>query len=466
MALYTYRALANGLRTDHPIPDLPFVDDSHIPADDPVAIEAVGRHEGTGLWGRHDPNRRHGGWMAFTTDPARPALAWSVRWHPDHGRSVVLYANEEVGGVHMALWSPALLFRAGGYWWDGTAWYRPGQIWDAAGEDYYRRPVPSALTVTAAALLGAGGADPADGHVFTTADIGTSAAPASRWLDDLALWAQRRNSPESLRRSVVTLAAAELNADQMVGIAEMAEIAGIAASTLRAYIARSEAAVPLPQVVLNGRSAWARPVAQEWAEQRQRSPDSVTQAVSADRAGTSLPVGASEVWNRFTRTFFALLWERPEARKHWALRWRTEAAVRDIAEGLGWQVASSLDRIVPTDALAKTIELAFMDELATGQQSYRAAHDPKLHLAGTGEADDDVFYGITPGAARMLGWLVRHQPAAAGHVIGAITGEAERRLRIPRDVIEQSLRTALALDGELDEGALKRFLSRVLTPSD
>ena len=48
LALYTYRAVANGLRTDHPIPDLPFVDDSHIPLDDPEAIEAVGRRRGTG----------------------------------------------------------------------------------------------------------------------------------------------------------------------------------------------------------------------------------------------------------------------------------------------------------------------------------------------------------------------------------------------------------------------------------
>jgi hypothetical protein len=131
---------------------------------------------------------------------------------------------------------------------------------------------------------------------------------------------------------VVTLAAPELNADQMVSVAEMAEFAGIAASTLRAYIARGEADVPLPQAVLNSRSAWARPVAEEWAEQRQRSPDGVTQAVSADRARASLPVGVAERWGRFTRVFFALLWERAAVRKRWALRWRTEAAVRDVAE--------------------------------------------------------------------------------------------------------------------------------------
>jgi hypothetical protein len=466
MALYTYRALANGLRTDHPIPDLPFVDDSHIPVDDPVAVEAVGRKRGSDMWGRQDLNRRYGGWMAFTSDPVRRDLAWCVRWHPDHGRSVILYSREDAGGVHMALWGPALLFRAGGYWWDGETWYRPGQIWDTASEDYHRRPVPSAVTVTAASLLSAGSADPARGRVLDVGDIGADAAPAGRWLEDLALWAQRRADPESLGHSVVTLAAPELNADQMVSSAGMAEIAGISASTLRAYIARDEADVPLSQAVLNGRSMWARPVAEEWAEQRQRSPAGVIEAVAADRDGASLPPGVAEIWSRFTRVFFSLLWERSESRKRWALRWRTEAAVRDVAEGLGWEVAASLDRMIPADALAKTIELAFMDELAEGQRSHRAFSGRELHLADLGDTGDDVPYGITPGVARMLGWLVRHHPAAAGNVIGTIIGEAERRLRIPRDVTEQSVSTALALDGDLDDDALDKFLSLVLPPRD
>jgi hypothetical protein len=43
-----YRPIANGLRTDQPIPDQPFVDDAHIPVDDGHAVEAVGRHRATG----------------------------------------------------------------------------------------------------------------------------------------------------------------------------------------------------------------------------------------------------------------------------------------------------------------------------------------------------------------------------------------------------------------------------------
>jgi hypothetical protein len=42
---------------------------------------------------------------------------------------------------------------------------------------------------------------------------------------------------------------------------------------------------------------------------------------------------------------------------------------------------------------------------------------------------------------------------------------AERRLGIPREVSEQSLRTALALDGKLDETAQAQFLNRVLAPA-
>ena len=158
MEIYTYRAVANGLRTDHPIPDLPLVDDSHIPVDDPKGIEKIGRHPGTDTWGRQDRvrNSDSGGWTAFTTDPVRHDLAWCVRWHPEHGRSVIVYRDEEISGVHMSYWGPALLFRAGAYWWDGNGWYRPAQVWDAAREEYYRLPVPSSATVTAADLLRTG----------------------------------------------------------------------------------------------------------------------------------------------------------------------------------------------------------------------------------------------------------------------------------------------------------------------
>lgn len=466
MALYSFRAVANGLHTDHPIPDLPFVDDSHIPVEDPAAIEAVGRRHGTDMWGRED-RVRYGGWTAFTTDPRRHDLAWVVRWHPDHGRSVVLYRDDEVSAVHMVFWGQPLLFRAGGYWWDGTTWYRPGQVWDTASEDFYQRPVPAAATVTAAGMLASASADPARGRVLDIAGVDPAAPYEGRWLDDLGQWAQHRD-PGSLDASIVTLTAPELAAGQLIGTAELAEITGIAPSTLRAYIARGEADVPLPQAVTGGRSLWSRPVAEEWAEQRERSDEGLTRAMSADGDG-GIPPGVSEAAAGLARSFLALLWDYRPFRTRWALRWRNQAAVRQVAEDLGREAASYLVHgLIPLDALSATIQHAVLDELATGLQrdQFLSQKDSELRLVGPDDSPGAgfAFFGIAHNVAKMLDWLVRHHPAAAGHAIGAIIGEAEGRLGIPRDVTEYSLSVALDLDGKLGHQSLQEFLRRVMTP--
>jgi len=447
------RPVANGLRTDHPVPDLPFVDDSHIPVDDPSGIEAIGRHRGTDMWGREDP-AHDGGWVAFTTDPQRHDLAWCVRWHPGHGRSVLLFRDDDAAGMHTALGEAALLFRAGGYWWNGDIWYRPAQVWDVAGEKHYQRPVPAAMSVTAADLLQAGG-DPRKGAVLDIAGIAPDSPPPGRWLDDLALWAAHRPDDKPLSASVVTISAPELSGDQLVGVAELARIGGIAASTLRAYITRGEGDVPPPQATISGRSAWARPVAEDWGEQRRRSPDGLTAAVAAARAGTAeMAPGIADVWRRFTRAYFSALWENPAQRKRWALRWRTPAAVRDLAEDLGWYVAADVQDggILPIHDLAVTIEHAVLDEFAEGQRLDQAT------------GSETTFYGINRPVTRVLDWLVRHQPASAGHTLGRIVGEAERRFAIPRQVSERSLRTALALDSKLGTDRRREFLDRALSP--
>src|SRR5699024_4360185 len=150
----TPRPLANGTSTDHPLPDLPFVDDSHIPVHDGPATEAIGRKTGDGMWGRYDEARGNGeGWLAFTTDPIHRDLAWCVRFHPDHGRTVVLVRDGDGASLHTDWTNRPLLFRAGDYWWDGTTWYRPRQVWDWATEDFAERPVKGAMTVSAADVL-------------------------------------------------------------------------------------------------------------------------------------------------------------------------------------------------------------------------------------------------------------------------------------------------------------------------
>lgn len=326
--------------------------------------------------------------------------------------------------------------------------------WDAAAEEYYRRPVPAAVTITAGDLLQNGG-DASRAQLLSIDEVNLEADPPANWRDHLALWASRRED-RGLADNVVTLAAPELTGDQLVGVTEMARIAGIAASTLRAYISRDQSDVPAPQANVQGRNAWARPVAEEWAEQRHRSAEGLTDAVSADRDGNSLPVGTAEVWTRFSRIFYSHLWERPGWRKRWALRWRTKTAVRDVAEELSWDVAASLTDLIPTYRLAITIRHAFLHEFATGKYLEPGITDPDQ--AGY------QFAGIGHDVAKMLDWLVRHDPAAAGSCIQQIIGEAERELDIPRQVAERSITTALTLDGTLDRHVREDFLQRVLAP--
>jgi hypothetical protein len=468
MSLYRSHAVANGLRTDHPIPGLAFADDSHIPVEDPAAIEAIGRRHGGKTWGRQDPARprRRNGWAAYTTDPGRNDLAWVVRWHPEHGRSVVLYRDDDAVSAYTDYVDGPLLFRSGGYWWDGSAWYRPQQVVDAPGEDYYQRPVPASATVTAASILSVGGADPARGAIADVAGISLDAAYAGRWSDDLALWAARRDG-QGIGQCVVSLTAPELAAESLIGAAEFAEVTGIGASTLRAYIARDEGRVPLPQAVIGGHSAWARPVAEEWAEQRQRDPDAVDASVSIPgRYGDPVPVGQAELASAFARSFLADLWDWRPFRSRWALRWRTRDRVTEVADALGTEAASYVLRnFIPVGALSVTLRLALLSDLAEAQRGHQSSPgdvDGKvLRLASPGTtaaAAHPPWYVFTPKLEEMLGWLVRHRPSTAGHVIAEVTGEAERSLGIPRRVIDQTFRAAL-------DDAPEEFLSKVLTPA-
>jgi predicted DNA-binding transcriptional regulator AlpA len=367
------------------MPGLPFVDDSHLPLDEgPEAIEAVGRNQGEGMWGRYDHNHQSGGWYAFTTDPLNHSLGWSVRYHPEHGRTVLLLRDAETSLLH-SLWSgDQLLFRAGGYWWDGSSWYRPGQVWDPVEQDYERRKARAAITVTAVDMLD-GRADPARAHLGKVTVFDPDAPRPENWPDHLALWAQHhqeRDDTLPLDKCVVDVASPELTGGQLIGLPEMAELGGITASTLRAYISRGNSEVPQPQATVNGRDQWARAVAEDWVEARRRSHEGVRATMTAgDR--DHLSPGAAEVRDHFADDFHSLLWDRPDVRKRWVLRARNEGSVREVADALAWDVAVSLDRILPTDLLGPTVVGAVRrghraeppepDELQEGRQGRLAA---------------------------------------------------------------------------------------------
>jgi hypothetical protein len=445
------QAVGNGLRTDHPIPDLPFVDDLHLPLDDPDGIEAIGRKPGGTTWGRTD-SCKDGGWVAFTTDALRPDLAWVVRWHPEHGRSVVLYRDQDAASAYMSYGAEALLFRSGGYWWDGSTWYRPSRVFDRARETYVNRPVPAALTISAADLPQG---DPARGKLWTIAEMDLDTvlpAVLRRWQDDFAMWMARHDGGRHPVDCVVRLTAPELNADQLLGVAELAEVAGIGASTLRAYITRGEGDVPAAQATVGGRSLWSQPVAEEWAEQRSRSRDGVASTM-ADQDHENLSVGVTELWQWFTRVFTSNLWENPTIRKRFALRWRTQAAVHDVAHDLSWTVAASLNKIVPMGDLSDTVRAAVLYELLDWQQTQGVEEGPH------------AYYPIASQVAHMLDWLIRHQPNYAAAAVAEIVGEAERRLSIAPALTGRSLEHALMMDGKLDSAAYSKFLGTVLPPA-
>ena len=448
---HDYQPVANGLRTDHPIEGLPFIDDALLPLDDPDAIEAIGRIPGGEMWGRTD-SCKDGGWAAFTTDPVRRDLAWLVRWHPEHGRSVIVYRDADAAAAYTTYEDEALLFRAGGYWWDGAAWYRPSRVFDAAREVYVNRPVAAALTVSAADLLDSGTADPARGVVLKISDLDLdNPGRGPRWRDDLALWAQQHTGRHTAG-CVVALTAPELTAEQLLSVSELAETAGIAASTLRAYLTRDESDVPAPQAVVGGRAMWSRPVAEDWAEQRRRSRDGIAEAIG-DREHSNLASGVAELWEEFTRQFVSRLWDNASWRKRFALRWRTQGAVREVANDLAWTVAGSLRKIVPIGDMGHTVRDAVLYQFSWWKRDYPEDADGPYS-----------FYPVSRQNAHVLDWLIRHDLGHAAHTVSRIVGEAESQLDIPADLTARSLRKAMAVDGKLDAATYDEFFDRVLPP--
>jgi hypothetical protein len=194
----------------------------------------------------------------------------------------------------------------------------------------------AATTISAADLL-VGGGD-AERAVTIPIDQVEPGAPLQEpWLDHLAGWARRRTGTRPLDQCVVTLTAPELSGDALVGIAGLAKVAGMAPSTLRAYMSRGQGEVPAPQAIVAGRLMWSRPVAEEWAERRAGDPAELSMFLTgAEGTRRAQAPAVAQGWERLTQRFHHLLWEQPSTRKRWALRWRTEQlCTRSPAPSLG-----------------------------------------------------------------------------------------------------------------------------------
>ncbi|SFW11893.1 hypothetical protein [Amycolatopsis australiensis] len=454
---WTDEPVANGLRTDHPWPNLPFVDDGHIPIEDPDAVEGLGRGAGGGLWGRCDRDTATGEWAAFTTDPKNHDFAWVLRFHPEHGLSVLLYRDDDGAGAHDEWFGDkALMTRLGGYWWDGTTWYRPRQVMNWATESYMRRPVSRPTVITAADLLD-DSCRPERGTVAKIVGFTPGPpVPPQQWRHDLARWAQHRSDRPgalALEQCVVTLNAPELAESALLGVEEFAAEAGIAAATLRAYIARDEADIPEPQVTDGGRKRWSRPVVTDWLEQRRRAPGNAAAVLAGndtadENASGSISPALRRLWTRLTTMLLRELWEQPAARRRWSRPFRNEQAANDLAEQLGWVAAVNADAAIPVNDLAWMIQQGVLWEL----QRFRDTMSVVGHVS------------LTRQAGHALGWFIEQAPGRVPALFGAIVRHAKDDLDIPADVVEKSLRQSLMSHGGMPPERVDEFFAVTFPP--
>lgn len=284
--------IANGIRTDHPIPGLPFVDDSLLPITDPRGIEKIGRGTHKNTWGREDTyNSPANAWRAFTTDPTHTDYGWLVIHHPDNGTTILLYPDKTVidaytyqdytneGVIPLAV-------RAGGYWSDGNTWHRPTRTTDPITSDTTWDTPTAPRTITADEALAITGATTPPGSVYTLAEFAKKkpgTEPYPTWVEQsLSTWAKHRDTATQmpLERCIIDLESPELEPKNLSDNAESAHLAGVEASTWRAYVSRGTAPTPQQGWLGDSRPQWARPVINAWIAQRDR--DESRQALTSD----------------------------------------------------------------------------------------------------------------------------------------------------------------------------------------
>jgi len=218
-----------------------------------------------------------------------------------------------------------------------------------------------------------------------------------RWLDDLALWARRRDLNSELTGFVTGLVAPELTSTQMLGLAQMAEIAGVAASTLRAYFSRGEAEVPQPQAVIGGRSLWARPIAEEWRK-------SAAPPRTASRRRWQTPHRRVPAPDRQARRSG----DRPPHQGHEQPR-AFGRKVTGMRQGLARRLTASI-AVRPTadDAEATSYRMLLINEPEAKQVGIRMADTYQDRFKKTNEDGRFVSRNRRPGRADALSSSRRH----------------------------------------------------------
>ncbi len=277
------KPLANGISTDHPIPGLPFVDDTHLPLDDLKAIEAIGRkHNTDDTWGSYAKTAAGDalGYMEWAyTDIPDTNYSWVITTHPTYGRTVLLVDKKDAVNTYAHFCNNLIpgIARAGGYFTrdGGKTWLRPYPVTSLTHEaKWYPAPGAKALTADqfapqAPPTVPAGLLDAADLPRVSKTVIATTPAAIRNWANThLPLWLTHRTTNTEalpLNQCILGLTAPELEEGNLVDASYFAQALGITSASFTTRVSRETA--PTPQIAgagQGGKNLWSHPIADHY----------------------------------------------------------------------------------------------------------------------------------------------------------------------------------------------------------